>query len=389
MCRINKNVFLVYGRVHARIYNLNTRKLIPVYHDDIPEVQQLFGDPTADNRLSALLKKERIIVSKDDYDRCETIELLNTSIEIAWIEINTDCNFRCIHCYVDGETHFTEKKSITVNDFKLAVDKITAFGIRRLHIIGGEPLIHPDFWIMMEYALPRFEFSVLFTNGFLLDEEKIYRLKKLGLTEIDVSLYSTIEAEHEKVTRKKGSFSKALSVIRLIEKSGIICHIATVRVPGINIGEPYCSQSENAAVQHFDYMRASGRGAGKWSSQELIPGNKAITSSIIKRSVDPQKILYKMKYHNCFGKYIRVNPELNVYPCTMEQRICHGNIRENSISEIIKQDIRVLNKDKIKGCCVCEYRYICSDCRPDTFSEDLFEKPWFCKYDPFTGEWDE
>ena len=111
MCRINKNVFLVYGRVHACIYNLNTRKLIPVSHDDIPEVQQLFGDPTAENRLSALLKRERIIVSKDDYDRCETIELLNTSIEIAWIEINTDCNFRCIHCYVDGETHFTEKKT--------------------------------------------------------------------------------------------------------------------------------------------------------------------------------------------------------------------------------------------------------------------------------------
>ena len=180
MCRINKNVFLVYGRVHACIYNLNTRKLIPVSHDDIPEVQQLFGDPTAENRLSALLKRERIIVSKDDYDRCETIELLNTSIEIAWIEINTDCNFRCIHCYVDGETHFTEKKSITVNDFKLAVDRITAFGIRRLHIIGGEPLIHPDFWTMMEYALPRFEFSVLFTNGFLLDEKRIERMGRIG-----------------------------------------------------------------------------------------------------------------------------------------------------------------------------------------------------------------
>ena len=79
-----------------------------------------------------------------------------------------------------------------MNDFKLAVDKIAAFGIRRLHIIGGEPLIHPDFWTLMEYALPRFEFSVLFTNGFLLDEKKIDRLKKMGLSEIDVSLLAPV-----------------------------------------------------------------------------------------------------------------------------------------------------------------------------------------------------
>lgn len=387
MYKINKNIYFVYGAYNACIYNLNTRKILPVPHEDIPLVQQFFLNPLVDDRLSKTLMDEKIIVSEDIFNSCNEIKLQNESIEVAWIEVNTDCNFKCIHCYVDG-VHMTEMTRITFDDFKLAVDRILEYGIQRIHIIGGEPLIHPEFWKMMKYALPKFNFSVLFTNAYLLNEHSIRELKELGLTEIDISLYSTIESEHEKVTQKKGSFAKTLSVIKLIEESGIVCHIATVRVPGINIGKPYYSESENASVQHFDYMRASGRGLCKWEANELLLGNKAITSNIIKRKVDPQKVLYKMKYHNCFGRYIRINPELNMYPCTMEQRFCHGNIRENSIDELLKDNIRTFNKDKVQICCICEYRYICSDCRPDTFSNNICEKPWFCKYNPISGEWD-
>ena len=387
MNKINKNIYFVRGAMHACIYNLNTNKLIHIKHNDIPLVQQLFFDPMTVNEVTQLLINEKVIVSEEDFNRNKEITLANKNIEIAWIEVNTNCNYRCIHCYVDGDTHATNVSMITLDDFKIAVDRIVDYGIKRIHFIGGEPLIHPNFWEMMMYALPKFEFSVLFTNGSLLTSQNVQELKKMGLSEVDISLYSTIKEEHEKVTLKLGSYDSALAAIKLIEEAGIICHIATIRVPGIDIGKPYTSESTNPAVQHLDYMRASGRGLSKWGEKELRLGNKAITSNIISRKVDPQKILFKMKYHNCFGKYIRINPELNVYPCTMEQRFYHGNIRFHSIADILQERIRIFNKDCIDQCNVCEFRYICSDCRPDTFSNNICEKPWFCNYNPTSGVW--
>lgn len=388
MYKINKNIYLVFGAYNACIYNLNTKRLIPIAHDSVSTAQQLFLNPSStDCELFQCFLKEEIIVDKNEYDNTEVIELENDKIQIAWIEINTTCNFKCIHCYVDGETHATEILKISLADFKYAVDQILSLGIHRLHIIGGEPLVHPDFWEMMEYAVPKFDFTVLFTNGYLLDKAGIYRLVDLGLSEFDISLYSTIPEEHEKVTLKLGSYQKTMDIIGQIEETGAICHIATVRVPGIDIGAPYHSNKNNSAVQHFDYMRASGRGQSKWGEDELLLGNKAISRSIVQRKVDPQKILFKMKYHNCFGRYIRINPELYVYPCTMEQRFCHGNLHDYCLSELIQNNIREFNKDKVDICCACEYRYICSDCRPDTFSPEICAKPWFCTYDPLTGHW--
>jgi hypothetical protein len=32
-------------------------------------------------------------------------------------------------------------------------------------------------------------------------------------------------------------------------------------------------------------------------------------------------------------------------------------------------------------------RYTCFDCRPDVIGENLYQKPWFCSYDPYTGQW--
>ena len=37
----------------------------------------------------------------------------------------------------------------------------------------------------------------------------------------------------------------------------------------------------------------------------------------------------------------------------------------------------------------CEYRYICFDCRPDSISDNIYEKPWYCTYNPREGKWED
>lgn len=69
----------------------------------------------------------------------------------------------------------------------------------------------------------------------------------------------------------------------------------------------------------------------------------------------------------------------------------YGNIKNVSISKIVDlpeyNKITRINRDQIKICKDCEFRYICSDCR--AFLNDIYEKPYKCKYNPYEGLWEE
>ena len=92
--------------------------------------------------------------------------------------------------------------------------------------------------------------------------------------------------------------------------------------------------------------------------------------------------------HNCFSRRLYFSVDSDVFPCVMERRFLHGNIKGKKISAIIDSDILDLNKDKIDECKECEFRYCCFDCRPDSNGNDKYSKPWYCTYQPDRGVWE-
>ena len=73
----------------------------------------------------------------------------------------------------------------------------------------------------------------------------------------------------------------------------------------------------------------------------------------------------------------------------MERRFSHGNLKNGMLKDILKKDILTFKKDKICECQSCEFRYACFDCRPDSISNNIYEKPWYCTYTPATGKWED
>ena len=71
----------------------------------------------------------------------------------------------------------------------------------------------------------------------------------------------------------------------------------------------------------------------------------------------------------------------------MERRFSHGNLKDKSLADIVSQSLLNFSKQQVKGCCDCEYRFVCLDCRPDSLSGDKYEKSWFCLYDEQNGIW--
>ena len=73
----------------------------------------------------------------------------------------------------------------------------------------------------------------------------------------------------------------------------------------------------------------------------------------------------------------------------MERRISHGNLKSSSLENLLTESILRLGKDHINECKDCEYRYACFDCRANSLSDNVLEKPWYCTYDPYQGEWED
>jgi SPASM domain peptide maturase of grasp-with-spasm system len=71
----------------------------------------------------------------------------------------------------------------------------------------------------------------------------------------------------------------------------------------------------------------------------------------------------------------------------------YGHIENTLLADVVENEsfrkIWSVSKDAIKVCQDCEFRYICQDCRAYTNDEnDPYSKPLKCKYNPYTGLWE-
>ena len=94
-----------------------------------------------------------------------------------YLEITSKCNLRCLHCYNESGIL---KNEISFELFKRLIDEFDEKP--DITFSGGEPLLHPDIWKMLEYAQDKINNdSVLITpvynfiNDRLVDESAVLR----------------------------------------------------------------------------------------------------------------------------------------------------------------------------------------------------------------------
>lgn len=387
MYYLSENVYLVNGAINAAVYDLN-RNLIYQLPKPAKDLLNKCLEEDCFNELeemgiSAFLKADIIT---NDYVERHSIEDLKKelSIDFAWIEVTTRCNYRCIHCYEEASTFGGNNMSF--DDFCHAIDRIQEYGIKRIQIIGGEPcILGNELLRYLDYAVGKFERIIIYTNGSLVTDEMIAFFKKHSIV-ILLSVYSYDSVTHDKVTKVTGSHIKTVDTISKLKDAGISYRAKNVIMDGVCPGEK--STNLYTLNPHKDIVRLTGRANLDLLSADLLK-KKMITVNSFKRPINREFISLMVSGHNCFGRRLYVSWDLNLYPCVMERRIFHGNLRENKLRDLLKEDIMKMNKDAIEGCKVCELRYACTDCRPDSFGRGITEKPWYCTYNPTAGIWED
>lgn len=149
------------------------------------------------------------------------------------ISITSRCNFSCIYCHHEGFE--SRREEMTPEEIERIVRLGVRFGVRKVKLTGGEPLIRKDVVEIVERinGISGIEDISITTNGYYL-EEYASKLKEAGLDRVNVSL-DTLRREVFRWITGYDAHEKVLRGIRAALEAGLTpVKINMVVMQGVN-----------------------------------------------------------------------------------------------------------------------------------------------------------
>lgn len=161
---------------------------------------------------------------------------------IQW-HLTAICDQRCKHCYlfnspeaekeISGEKHIDFKKIKAIaDDLNESCKKLGAKP--RVSLTGGDPILHPYFWRLLDYLKKSNIKAHIMGNPFHITNNVAKKLFNLGITKYQLSL-DGMEKTHD-IFRKQGSFSATVNACDILKSNGIAVSIMST-VSKINAHE--------------------------------------------------------------------------------------------------------------------------------------------------------
>jgi len=147
------------------------------------------------------------------------------------IELTRKCACNCTNCVVSGG-----KGDMSGAQVKRVIDQSLDMGTCIVTFTEGDPLMREDCLELVEYVDPDRAVVNLFTPGTELTAKVARELKRAGLHNLLVSVYSTDPQVHDARRRLEGAHDAALRAIRYGLKAGLMVTLAT-HVDSTTIGE--------------------------------------------------------------------------------------------------------------------------------------------------------
>lgn len=327
------------------------------------------------------------------------------------IDVTSRCNLHCWSCAwhsPDSPVRLQPVLSREELDWELfqnLCEQLRTLGTRKMILIGkGEPLLHRHLADMIQKGKEAGLHVRLVTNGTLVDQEWADRFVRLGLDELQVSLWASNEIEYSQnyPGTDSGSFHKVCaglkSVAQARKESGealpkVILHrpitkktfrtiphmLEIARGTGIDaisfsplkpMGQNIEHEELNPAeeLELGELLRGIVEKAKKYSIQTNIP-------EVLSRYAIGKKVWEK---YPCYIGWVDVRIHVNgdVNPCST-CNIVIGNIRESRLREIWNspscQGFREIGRNRrtnrqLTGSCFCEFCcHVLTNARMDRF----------------------
>ena len=137
---------------------------------------------------------------------------------VVW-NVTRRCNLKCLHCYAQATAGPAQDEMSHQAALDLLRD-LKDFGAPVVLFSGGEPLLRPDLFELVDRAVAHGMRAVISTNGTLISRDLAWRLKDLGLSYVGISLDGAA-AVHDRFRGKSGSFAAAMAGVRHCREMGL------------------------------------------------------------------------------------------------------------------------------------------------------------------------
>lgn len=187
---------------------------------------------------------------------------------VVW-NITRACNLKCVHCYNDSGAGKTWN-DVTTEKAQTILDDLAVFGVPSVLFSGGEPLMRPDLFDLIQYAGQRGLRTVISTNGTLITADVAKRIKDCGVSYVGISL-DGIGKINDKFRGVEGAFERAVQGIRNCVAVGVRVGLRlTLTKKNVEDLEAFFGFFESEAIERacFYHFVPSGRG-GTIASEDL------------------------------------------------------------------------------------------------------------------------
>lgn len=156
------------------------------------------------------------------------------------------CNLECRHCITNSSPRVDRQNELPADRIAAIMDELASVGVLEIAVGGGEPLVYPELYTLLDHAGAAGLNVVLTTNGHLITTETARRLKDVQVFEVRVS-FDGSQAVHDYI-RGPGAYRKALDAVRFLVQQGLIA------IPRVTV----CNDDLDGLDSLFEDLAATG-----------------------------------------------------------------------------------------------------------------------------------
>ena len=232
-------------------------------------------------------------------------------LRFVWLEITGRCQLTCHHCYAESEPKGSDGAMLPA-DWCRVIDEVAQLGGRMVQFIGGEPTVYRRLPHLVHRALGQGLEVEVFSNLVRVSSELWETFAHRGVR-LATSYYSDDAAEHEAITRGRGSHARIKANITEALRRSIPLRVGLVDVQDGQRIEQARAELKALGVTEIgtDHLRQVGRGI-----RQLQPSIDQLCG-------------------NCARGKVAVSPNGDVWPCVFARWMPVGNVRRGTLMEIL------------------------------------------------------
>jgi radical SAM protein with 4Fe4S-binding SPASM domain len=304
-------------------------------------------------------------------------------LNLFW-ECTLRCNFNCRHCGSNAGG-ISCANELSAEEIKNAFKKISEdFNPKSINIsvTGGEPLLRKDLFEIMNFVHSLgFNWGMV-SNGYLINEEVIEKMKKSGMHSITISV-DGVKDIHDNFRKFNGSYEKALDAVKQLAGAGFLRELnitTTVHKENIEFLESMYNEFINSGINSWRVTNIDPIGRAEENEELLLNGKELkFLLDFIKKKRNESLIDITYECGGFLGEFfegevrsgffmclagitvgsILANGDIFVCPnVPRKKELIQGNVRKDRFSKVWNNKFeyfRDKERNKCEACSDCKY----------------------------------